>query len=63
MRTSLIWTLRTFTSSITYGPLEFLLAVLASDQIAPQYGEHQLEDFFKETVKKQEEEVVNANAA
>src|SRR5690554_3546011 len=33
-----IWTLRTFTSSKTYGPYEFFLSAMAQDNIANQYG-------------------------
>ncbi len=44
--------LRTFTSSKTYGPIEFFLTAMASDNIANQYGSHKLEDFFKQEVQK-----------
>ena len=37
---------RTFTSSTTYGPIEFFLTVMAMDMIAPEYGEHTLKAFF-----------------
>lgn len=47
-----IWTVRTFTSQKTYGPIEFFLTAMASDNIAPQYGTHQLKDFFNEEVKR-----------
>ena len=46
---------RTFTSSKTYGPIEFFLTLMANDQLAPNYGKHHLEDFFNqeaETMKK-----------
>jgi len=39
---------RTFTSSKTYGPLEFFLTVLAMDMIAPSFGKHTLKEYFKE---------------
>jgi uncharacterized protein YbjT (DUF2867 family) len=42
-----IWLLRTFTSSKTYGPIEFFLTAMADDNIANQYGSKRLEDFFK----------------
>lgn len=45
-----LWSVRTFTSSKTYGPLEFFLTLMATDMIAPQYGNHKLEDFYKECV-------------
>jgi uncharacterized protein YbjT (DUF2867 family) len=47
-----IWSLRTFTSSKTYGPIEFFLTALASDNIATQYGGRKLEAFFNNEVKK-----------
>jgi uncharacterized protein YbjT (DUF2867 family) len=46
-----IWVLRTFTSSKTYGPIEFFLTAMAYDSIASQYGTNHLEDFFKLEVK------------
>lgn len=39
---------RTFTSSKTYGPLEFFLTVLAMDMIAPSFGKRTLKEYFKE---------------
>lgn len=50
-----IWILRTFTSSKTYGPIEFFLTAMAFDNIANQYGPNRLEDFFKLEVKKMNE--------
>lgn len=38
--------LRTFTSSKTYGPAEFVLTVLTSNMVAPSYGQHTLSDYF-----------------
>jgi len=46
-----IWIFRAFTSSKTYGPIEFFLTALANDAIAPQYGQHKLETFFNDQVK------------
>ncbi len=46
-----IWLLRTFTSSKTYGPIEFFLTAMADDSIAPQYGSNRLEDFFNSEAK------------
>ena len=43
-----IWTLRTFTSVKTYGPIEFFLTLMAEDNIAPTYGEYHLKDYFRE---------------
>lgn len=42
-----IWILRTFTSSKTYGPIEFFLTAMADDNIANQYGTKKLKDFFQ----------------
>lgn len=50
-----IWLLRTFTSSKTYGPIEFFLTAMAYDNIANQYGTNHLEDFFKLEVKTMKE--------
>lgn len=52
MRKLTIWSLRTFTSVKTYGPLEFFLTLMAEDTIAPTYGTHRLEDFYIEEAKK-----------
>lgn len=46
-----IWILRTFTSSKTYGPVEFFMTAMAFDNIAPKYGKHKLEDFFNNKVQ------------
>ena len=40
--------LRTFSSSKTYGPLEFLMTVLTHEMVAPKYGNHSLQDYFEE---------------
>jgi uncharacterized protein YbjT (DUF2867 family) len=50
LRRAVIWVLRTFTSSKTYGPLEFFLTLMAEDAIAPRYGSHRLASFFQEEV-------------
>ncbi len=47
-----IWILRTFTSSKTYGPIEFFLTAMAFDNIANQYGTNHLEDFYKSEVER-----------
>jgi uncharacterized protein YbjT (DUF2867 family) len=47
-----IWILRTFTSSKTYGPIEFFLTAMAENNIANQYGSKRLEDFFTLEVNK-----------
>jgi uncharacterized protein YbjT (DUF2867 family) len=46
-RRLLIWLMRTFTSSKTYGPYEFFLTMMAQDNIAPRYGVERLEHFFR----------------
>lgn len=51
---SILFLLRTFTGSKTYGPIEFMLTVLSMDMIAPTYGNHTLKDYFeKQDMKKQ----------
>lgn len=50
MRRASISIMRTFTSSKTYGPVEFFLTLMADDQIATRYGKHHLKDFYKELV-------------
>jgi uncharacterized protein YbjT (DUF2867 family) len=42
-----IWFLRTFTSSKTYGPIEFFLTAMADDNIANKFGSKRLKDFFE----------------
>jgi uncharacterized protein YbjT (DUF2867 family) len=42
-----IWLLRTFTSSKTYGPIEFFLTLMAEDNIANTYGKKRLANYFK----------------
>ncbi|WP_407557479.1 SDR family oxidoreductase [Winogradskyella sp. 4-2091] len=48
LRTFAIWSLRTFTSSKTYGPIEFFLTLMADDNIAPRFGSKRLYHFFRE---------------
>ncbi|GET25035.1 SDR family oxidoreductase [Prolixibacter sp. NT017] len=43
---------RTFTSSKTYGPIEFFLTLMADDQLAPNCGKHHLEHFFREEMER-----------
>tara|TARA_R110000744_G_scaffold6187_10_gene21741 strand:+ start:4761 stop:5651 length:891 start_codon:yes stop_codon:yes gene_type:complete len=55
VRKSILWIMRTFTSSKTYGPIEFFLTLMAEDAIAPRYGSHRLSHFFQkemDTIKK-----------
>ena len=51
-----IGALRTFTSSKTYGPIEFFLTAMAEDNIATQYGTKRLEDFFNQEVERMKKE-------
>jgi len=46
-RKALITLVRTFTSSKTYGPIEFFLTAMARDMVAPQKGDHTLESYFE----------------
>lgn len=48
MRKAILSLSRTFTSSKTYGPMEFFFTVLAMDMVAPKYGTHTLSTYFKE---------------
>ncbi|MDO6603687.1 SDR family oxidoreductase [Arenibacter palladensis] len=55
LRKSVLWIMRTFTSSKTYGPIEFFLTLMAEDAIAPRYGSHRLSHYFQnemDTLKK-----------
>ena len=45
--------LRTFTSSKTYGPIEFFMTAMAMDNVAPRYGTHRLYSFFQKEVETQ----------
>ena len=47
MRKTILWLARTFSSSKTYGPMEFFFTVLAMDMVAPCYGKHTLPDYFE----------------
>jgi len=40
--------MRTFTSSKTYGPLEFMMSIMTMDVIGNSYGNERLEDFFRQ---------------
>lgn len=48
VRKFVIWTIRTFTTSKTYGPIEFFLTLMAEDNIAPRFGTRRLYQFFRE---------------
>jgi uncharacterized protein YbjT (DUF2867 family) len=40
---------RIFTSSKTYGPIEFMMTVMTMDVVGNAYGNHQLKEFFEES--------------
>ncbi|MEM8896626.1 MAG: SDR family oxidoreductase [Bacteroidota bacterium] len=42
--------MRLFTSSKTYGPIEFFLEMMSQDNIAPRHGVHRLQSFFSREV-------------
>jgi uncharacterized protein YbjT (DUF2867 family) len=46
MRKTILGLVRFFTSSKTYGPMEFFFTVLAMDMVAPKYGTHTLRAYF-----------------
>jgi len=39
--------MRIFTTSKTYGPVEFMMSIMTMDVIGELYGKERLEDFFK----------------
>ena len=47
-RKSILFLLRTFTSSKIYGPIEFFMTVLSMDLIGPECGTHTLKEYFEE---------------
>ncbi len=50
IRRAIIRVLHAFTSSKTYGPIEFFMTMMAQDNVAPRYGVHRLEQFFRTEV-------------
>lgn len=52
MRKTILGLTRTFTSSKTYGPVEFFFTVLAMDMVAPKYGTHTLSEYYDEMKSK-----------
>lgn len=46
-----LWCVRTFTSSKTYGPIEFFMTTMVMDMTAPLFGEEKLENFFNNEAK------------
>ena len=49
-RTALIKLMRIFTTSKTYGPIEFFLTIMGQDNIAPRFGTQRLKSFFNNEV-------------
>ena len=47
VRTALIRMVRIFSGSRVYGPIEFLLTVMAIDMVAPEYGKLRLKEYFE----------------
>lgn len=56
IRRFIIGSLRTFTSSKTYGPIEFFMTTLTMDMVSPTYGHLKLADFFNQKVKEQSQQ-------
>lgn len=52
IRRFIIWSLRTFTRSKTYGPYEFFLTTMTMNMESPRYGNKHLKDFFQEEALK-----------
>ncbi len=50
LRKIVLFFLRTFTSSKTYGPIEFFMTTLSMDMVAPKYGSKELKNFFEEYI-------------
>jgi len=46
VRITILKTVRLFTGSKVYGPVEFFLTVMAMDMLAPEYGKHTLKEYF-----------------
>lgn len=51
LRIMMLNLIRIFTSSKTYGPVEFFLTVMAMDMVAPELGHHSLEEYFNSLEK------------
>ncbi len=43
----MLYLMRTFSSSKTYGPVEFMISVLTMDVVAPSQGKENLSDFYE----------------
>jgi uncharacterized protein YbjT (DUF2867 family) len=51
VRKSILSLIRTFTSSKTYGPIEFFMTVLSMDVTAPAYGRRKLKEYYEELTR------------
>ena len=51
IRKSILWFIRIFTGSKTYGPIEFFMTVMAMEMTAPEYGNHTLREYFENLSK------------
>ena len=47
LRIAILKTVKLFTSSKIYGPIEFFMTVMAINMIAPEYGKHTIKEHFK----------------
>lgn len=54
VRIYLLWMIRFFTGSKSYGPIEFFMTVMAMDMVAPEYGKHSLREHFTQLKQKDE---------
>lgn len=52
IRKLVLWSVRTFTSSKTYGSIEFFMTTMVMDMQSPLFGKEKLEDFFKDEIRK-----------
>ena len=52
IRKLVLWSVRTFTSSKTYGSIEFFMTTMVMDMQSPQFGKEKLEEFFKDEIRK-----------
>jgi uncharacterized protein YbjT (DUF2867 family) len=55
-RKLLLKALPIFCNSKTYGPIEFFLSAMGIDMIAPKFGKHFLEDFYKNNIRNENED-------
>jgi uncharacterized protein YbjT (DUF2867 family) len=54
VRKTILFLLRTFTGSRTYGPLEFMMTVMAMDVTAPEYGTRTLRRYYEDLKNKED---------